>query len=443
MSEESTNPGDDPGTEDSEEPTADRPDEGGDGPSDDDVEELAASLGGRTNGDGEFDPAEMDDVARDLTRRQVERLFDVLEAALSGPDRLDEESLDTLLSSLEAAIVDPTSVDSRELDRMLALWEAVLVDAASFDDAERALSVFEAAGLDERRDTGWLQLLDRLGLDGLLESTGTADAAAALSGDGDSVDPYRLARLLALVTRNATANSGETGVRVATELARAAATAHSPAELLDDGREVALTELERLGVDTGVDVEATRERRRTPEADEETKSLRERGEALLEQSADIDYTEEYHPAYDHVVEQLAPDEARILRLLATEGPEPAVDVRDVGWLPLGSTLLASHLTMLGQKAGCRHAERMPAYLHNLDRLGLLWFADEPVEDLDRYRVLEAQPHVENAEARATRPKKDRRKVHLTPFGVEFCREAFGIDPVPDAAGALGDVEPDD
>ncbi len=53
-----------------------------------------------------------------------------------------------------------------------------------------------------------------------------------------------------------------------------------------------------------------------------------------------------HPAYERLVESLAPDEARILRLLLFGGPQPAVDVRTGG--PLGllnSRLLAPGLYM--------------------------------------------------------------------------------------------------
>lgn len=403
----------------------------------------------RRGGDREFDPADADEVARSLGRREIERLFAVLEAALTGSDRLDGESLDTLLSALEAAVVEPASVDSEGLDRMLALWEAVLVDAASVDEAERVLDVFEAAGVDDRRSAGVFGFLERLGLDDLLAGT-SEDAARAFGGASgrgpdargtsshagdDSVDAYRLARLIATVTRNATRASGRSGVRVGTELARAAATARSPAELLDEGREIALSELERLGVDTGVDPEELGR-----EADDD-RTLRERGEALLEQSADLGHEAETHPAYDHVVDQLAPDEARILRLLAAEGPQPMIDVHDLGWLPLGSTVVAKHLTMLAANAGVRHDERTPAYLHNLERLGLLWFAEEPVDDLERYRVLEAQPNVERAVEAATREKFVRRSVHLTPFGAAFCRATLPVDVVEGATGALGDVFP--
>ena len=49
--------------------------------------------------------------------------------------------------------------------------------------------------------------------------------------------------------------------------------------------------------------------------------------------------------------------------------------------------------MIGAEAGCRHPDRVPAYLNNLYRLGLIWFSREPLEDPLRYQVLEAQPEV--------------------------------------------------
>ena len=100
-------------------------------------------------------------------------------------------------------------------------------------------------------------------------------------------------------------------------------------------------------------------------------SLRDRGAELLRRSADVDFDEDAHPAYERILGDLAPDEARILRLLA-RGPQPSVDVRS-GWLPIGigSELLAPGLNMIGPEAGCRYPDRVPAYLNNLYRLGLI------------------------------------------------------------------------
>jgi Abortive infection alpha len=160
-----------------------------------------------------------------------------------------------------------------------------------------------------------------------------------------------------------------------------------------------------------------------PDESEATRprSLRERGAALLELSSDVDYEEEFHPAYERILSQLAPDEARILRLLATRGAQPAVDVRASKTLGMGSEMVAPGLNMIGAEAGCRYLDRVPAYLNNLYRLGLIWFSREPLEDPLDYQVLEAQPDVIEAKRKGGRAKTVRRSIMLTPFGEDFCR----------------------
>ena len=88
-----------------------------------------------------------------------------------------------------------------------------------------------------------------------------------------------------------------------------------------------------------------------------------------------------------------------------EGAQPAVDVRVSKTLGVTSELVAPGLSMIGEQAGCRYLDRVPAYLNNLYRLGLIWFSREPLEDPLEYQVLEAQPEVIEALRRraAARP----------------------------------------
>jgi hypothetical protein len=148
--------------------------------------------------------------------------------------------------------------------------------------------------------------------------------------------------------------------------------------------------------------------------------LKEIGRELLLRSSDMSYDDELHPAYVRILADLAPDEGRILRLLAMEGAQPSVDVRTSRPLNVATTLVAPGLTMIGAQAGVRHIDRVPAYLNNLFRLGLIWFSREPVADRLRYQVLEAQPDVSKAMRDAGRGKTIRRSIELTPFGEDFC-----------------------
>jgi hypothetical protein len=152
------------------------------------------------------------------------------------------------------------------------------------------------------------------------------------------------------------------------------------------------------------------------------RSLREEGEMLLHRSRDVHYEVDAHPAYERILSELAPDEGRILRLLLLEGPQPAVDIRTGG--PLGivhSHLIAPGLSMIGARAGCRYVDRVPSYLNNLFRLGMVWFSRETLRDPLRYQVLEAQPDVLEAIHSVRQAKVVRRSIHLTPFGEDFCR----------------------
>jgi hypothetical protein len=156
-------------------------------------------------------------------------------------------------------------------------------------------------------------------------------------------------------------------------------------------------------------------------------TLRERGAELLRRSAGVGIDDGAHPAYFRILEVLAPDEARILRLMVTRGAQPAVDVRTWRPLGIGSELIAPGLSMIGREAGCRQPEKVPMYLNNLFRLGLIWFSREPIPDTGRYQVLEAQPDVAQAMRKARRGVTVRRSIRLTPFGEDFCETCLPLD----------------
>ncbi|WP_330228485.1 DUF4393 domain-containing protein [Nocardia sp. NBC_00508] len=157
-----------------------------------------------------------------------------------------------------------------------------------------------------------------------------------------------------------------------------------------------------------------------------TEELRRRGDALLARSADVYFTDDVHPAYDRILDELAPDEARILRFMALNGPQPSVDVRTNRPLGIGSELVQGDLTSVPEQAGVRYPDRARMYLINLNRLGLTLTSDDPVV-LSRYMVLEVQPVVEAALKKAGRaPKIVRKSLRLTEFGEDFCRTCFTI-----------------
>ncbi len=222
----------------------------------------------------------------------------------------------------------------------------------------------------------------------------------------------------------------ETGARVGTRLARAAVSPESSRELISETADEVRSQARRFlgivdsegrvaGAVSGVMGDRAR--------GDEPPSLRERGERLLEASADVHYEQGEHPAYERMLADLAPDEARILRMLAKDGPQPAVDVRaGMAFVP-GSRLVLQGFTMIGAEAGCRFVEQVPAYLNNLHRLGLIWFSRDAVRNRERYQVVEVQPPVLDALRSTGRfSHVVRRSIHLTPLGEDFCTTALPL-----------------
>ena len=264
-------------------------------------------------------------------------------------------------------------------------------------------------------------------------------------------DAYWILEITVDATRSAARRSLTGGARTGTRLLRAAARSRSLEDFVERYEEIAFEEFDRVAGDGGEGRVARRHRerdraralergdraRRRSEATEA--ELRERGARLLERSADVEDEGDVHPSFARILDSIAPDEARLLRYLATEGAQPSVDVRDKGWLPVSSDLVAVGRSMVGTEAGLRREDRTQLYLGNLERLGLVWFADEPVRDVKEYQLLEAQPDVKRAIDGCTRPKVVRRSIHLTPFGLEFCRVCFPIDAVADDAAGIYDA----
>ena len=145
--------------------------------------------------------------------------------------------------------------------------------------------------------------------------------------------------------------------------------------------------------------------------------LQQRGSDLLRRSNDVHVVEDTHPAFARILTEITPDEARILRYLYLEGPQPSVDVRTCRPFGIGSVLVAHGLTMIAEHAGLPQPRAHQPYLTNLTRLGLIDFSKEQVTNPHRYQVIEAQPKVVEALKRAGRlPRTMHRSIRLTSFG---------------------------
>lgn len=231
-----------------------------------------------------------------------------------------------------------------------------------------------------------------------------------------------VARVAWSALTEATAWSVGTALGVTGTVLRGSMAGQPPREILSEaGAQVRDSMRRALGVHPTTEVEAA------PELSPVTE-LRARGAELLRQSADLHSTDESHPAYSRILDQLAPDEARIVRHLYLDGPQPAIDVRT------GRNTNGGRFNLIGEDAGLRYPNRIEEYLTNLRRLGLLDFGREPLGNPNRYQLLEALPEVRKLLKRTGFGTKVLyRTIELTSFGGGFVRTCL---PVPSLDQAL-------
>ncbi|MGN6253217.1 MAG: Abi-alpha family protein [Marmoricola sp.] len=299
--------------------------------------------------------------------------------------------------------------------------EAELPGPARRHDEEVSGPAWRREAIRWSRDERVPALLDEAAeaLPGLARIATTAAGRSAVWGVGSGL---RSGRLLAR-TLARPGGASELVQEVARDIAVASRTVSDVARAVADGVPLPRALLEgTMTLGSAVLPEPAGDRAQPAERVLRERSLRERGEDLLQRSRDVWSDDDSHPAYGRILDELAPDEARILLLLLRGGPQPSVDVRTGG--PVGmvsSSLVAAGMNMIGPRAGVRHLEEVPAYLNNLFRLGLIWFSREQLEDPMEYQVVEAQPDVLAAMHAVRFTKLVRRSIHLTPFGINFCR----------------------
>lgn len=250
-----------------------------------------------------------------------------------------------------------------------------------------------------------------------------------------------LARIAASSAWRLTEWSVQTTVRTAGEVLASLAAGQVPSQVVQERvGELRAVARQALGLPQ-LETAAERRNGQVASSGSTVAALRERGAQLLRDSADVWLDVDTHPAYERILDELAPDEARILRFLAVEGPQPSIDVRTSRPLGIGSELVEAGLSMIGVQSGVRNTDRTRAYLNNLYRLGLIWFSREQVDDPSRYQVVEVQPDVVEALKGAGRmPKTVHRSIHLTPFGHDFVDTCLPLPPAgatPSRNGQVG------
>lgn len=168
--------------------------------------------------------------------------------------------------------------------------------------------------------------------------------------------------------------------------------------------------------------------------------IAQRFRALLDD--DVDDPGSLAPALLTITAQLSPDEARILRHLASAGSAVVVSVESTTLTSRRGPTVARHLSLLVERSGGDHPEQGPAYVADLVRLGLCVVDEETDgDDADVEVVVRSRAHAVAAagvRAAGRRPRTVVGALRLTELGRQLV--AIGIGDRP-AVGPVGDEPP--
>ena len=154
--------------------------------------------------------------------------------------------------------------------------------------------------------------------------------------------------------------------------------------------------------------------------------LRELFTNLLTTSMDSQTAKEALPCFVEMIKQISPDEAKILRFLSKNSPQPVVDVMSVTLDQLTINYLVREESYIPEDSGCEYVELGPQYLGNLLRLGLIDLPENvPLSDPKYYERLDQwfKENFEDGEnyekAQNTQLKLRRRRVRMSQLGTMF------------------------
>jgi hypothetical protein len=148
---------------------------------------------------------------------------------------------------------------------------------------------------------------------------------------------------------------------------------------------------------------------------------------LLATSMDKATAYRAHPGFVDMIKNMSPDEARIMKFLATSGSQPLVNVRATQKEGGGFTIVHRHLSLIGIKAACDHVPLSATYLDNLVRLGLIEIPSmRRIKSNDPYKEIEDYPDVlsileELRKIDTHTIEVDKLKLDLTDLGRQFIR----------------------
>jgi len=124
--------------------------------------------------------------------------------------------------------------------------------------------------------------------------------------------------------------------------------------------------------------------------------------------------------FEKLLDEIVPDEARIIGALSDGSGSPLVNVRQRSRTGNGSDLVVENVSLIGKTANLTLWARTPTYVGHLLSLGLVEIGPEDPTLKDEYQILLADTAVLQALRAATHgmlpPRVERRTLRLSPLG---------------------------
>ncbi|PWK82131.1 DUF4393 domain-containing protein [Fulvimonas soli] len=147
---------------------------------------------------------------------------------------------------------------------------------------------------------------------------------------------------------------------------------------------------------------------------------------LLATSMDKATAYRAHPGFVDMIKNMSPDEAKLMRFLATSGNQPLVNIKLVVNDQGHFRITHRHISLIGIKAGCQYPPLAANYLDNLVRLGLIAIPERYLTRDEVYTEIEEFPQIKQiredlGKQQGCRVEIDRLSVELTDLGKQFIR----------------------
>jgi hypothetical protein len=158
-----------------------------------------------------------------------------------------------------------------------------------------------------------------------------------------------------------------------------------------------------------------------------------RMKALLDQALANTPADSNLDLFHRILDQLSPDEARILGALSDGHASPLIHVRPLSPAGMLGEPTLENASLIGKMANVSLPHLTPQYVTHLLALGLVQVGPERSALKDEYQILLADSGVMKASKRATRgpiaPRIERHTLRLSPLGRQLWAACF-----PDDAG---------